>query len=176
MNAIILESLFKEFSKYLNNYDNFSDDGNYSDNIISNNLANVNKNMRKKYHYWKLNVDYSIRYCDNEEFQNMVQSRLTNVYKQLLLHICNPYDYSCKLPILNLHSLRLNNSLQLNNSLRLNNTINIKILNLSYTHISDLSIFQNSKIYNLSLNWCYYISNEQLQYITYSNFESRRMF
>ena len=64
MAILVFESLFKEFAKFLNNYDE-TDLPLY----ISNNLANVNKNMRKKYHYWKLDIPNSINYCIDEEFK-----------------------------------------------------------------------------------------------------------
>ena len=84
MAILVFESLFKEFAKFLNSYDE-TDLSLY----VSNNLANVNKNMRKKYHYWKLDIPNSINYCIDEEFKTKLHLRLTSIQKQLIyVHLC----------------------------------------------------------------------------------------
>ena len=152
----IFELLFEQISKYLN------DD--YLEKIESNNLASINKYIRKKYYYWKLTINYSNEYYKNNEFRNILNLLLSCPRKQVLLNLyINTKNIIINNAAANLYSLKL---IHTNISFNIN-ILHIHILNLSYTSISDLKILKNSKIYNLNLSWCKNIINSQLQYINH---------
>ena len=96
----IFELLFEQISKYLN------DD--YLEKIESNNLASINKYIRKKYYYWKLTINYSNEYYKNNEFRNILNLLLSCPRKQVLLNLyINTKNIIINNAAANLYSLKL---------------------------------------------------------------------
>ena len=122
-----------------------------------NNLINTNKEIKnecKGLRYIKLNRKYSLKYYYNENFRNKILLLIEKTNEQLSLNLSNikEIDYDE-----NYEYEYHNDRIDFEDIEYIENIKNVFSLDLSNTGISDVSIFSNVKILNLSN--CVNVSN-----------------
>ena len=132
-----------------------------------NNLLNATiqlKEYKKHFFYWILNSVYSLKYYNDTEFHNHINSRIHDGKKQLSIIISNNKnikDVSC---LGNCHTLNLQFCNEIN--YYVSHLGNVHTLNLSGCNkIIDENICNLGNITNLNLSGCNYITDYGIRHL-----------